>query len=200
MAAKKKASPGKKGASKKKAIARRRASARKAPARKKSIVRARPAAKKKAAARKKAPAVRKKAPTARKKAPAARNKAPAAPKKKPAARRKAVSRPTGIIQKITSIFTSTPASPPPLNIDTESLPAFTVGQPDKVSIAASGGTPPYRFQLTQGTLPPDLQFNSFGTLFGTAQQSGDTTIFIKVTDSASPQGQQTQAFDLQVLP
>ena len=192
MAAKKKSSPGKKGAAKKKAIARRRASARKAPARKKSIVRARPAAKKRPAARKKAPAARKKAPPVRKKKPAVR-------KKKPAARKKAVARPAGILQKITSIFTPAVASGAPLNIDTESLPAFFVGQAKKVSIAASGGTPPYRFQLTQGTLPPNLQFNSYGTLFGTAQQSGDTTIFIKVTDSARPQGQQTQAFDLQVM-
>jgi hypothetical protein len=72
-----------------------------------------------------------------------------------------------------------------------------VGQPQTVSIQASGGTPPYDWQLTQGTLPPGLQFNSVGSLFGTAQQSGDTTIFVRVTDSA--QGQQTQAFDLQVM-
>ena len=72
-------------------------------------------------------------------------------------------------------------------------------QQKKVSIEASGGTPPYTFALTQGTLPPNLQLNSLGTLFGTVQAAGgDTTIFVQVSDSARPPAKLTQAFDLQI--
>jgi hypothetical protein len=98
------------------------------------------------------------------------------------------------------IFKPAPASTGPLTITTESLPAFTVGQPKKTGIVASGGTPPYNFAITDGALPAGLSFNSRGTLFGTAQSSGDTTIWIRVTDAAQPQGHLTQAFDLQIEP
>ena len=81
---------------------------------------------------------------------------------------------------------------------TESLPAFTVGHAKKTSIKAIGGTKPYSFGLSQGsTLPAGLSFNYRGTLWGTPQQSGDTTIFVKVIDFVG--ANLTQAFDLQVI-
>jgi hypothetical protein len=80
---------------------------------------------------------------------------------------------------------------------TESLPAFRVGQIKKTRVQAVGGTLPYSFGITQGTLPPGLGFNHLGTLFGRPTQSGDTTIFIKVIDFVG--AHVTQAFDLQVM-
>jgi hypothetical protein len=80
---------------------------------------------------------------------------------------------------------------------TESLPGFTVGQGKKTQVEAIGGTPPYSFSITQGTLPAGLNFNYMGTLWGTATQSGDTTIFVKVIDLIG--SHLTQAFDLQVM-
>ena len=81
---------------------------------------------------------------------------------------------------------------------TESLPGFTVGHAKKTSIKAVGGTKPYSFGLSQGsTLPAGLSFNYRGTLWGTPQQSGDTTIFVKVIDFVG--AHLTQAFDLQVM-
>jgi hypothetical protein len=80
---------------------------------------------------------------------------------------------------------------------TESLPAFTVGRAKKTRIQAIGGTQPYSFGITQGTLPAGLGFNYLGTLFGKPTQSGDTTIFVKVIDFVG--SHLTQAFDLQVM-
>jgi hypothetical protein len=49
-------------------------------------------------------------------------------------------------------------------------------------------------------LPAGLTFTPKGTLGGKPTAEGDTTIFIKVTDVATPNGSQTTAFDLQVMP
>jgi hypothetical protein len=127
------------------------------------------------------------------------SKKKAVAKKQPAAKKRAA------VPKRAAPATKAPAkkavkSTPPLNIDTESLPGFTVGKAQKFTIQASGGKPPYTFQITQGALPAGLTFNSKGTLAGKPTAVSDTTIFVKVTDVATPKGSQTTAFDLQVNP
>jgi hypothetical protein len=79
---------------------------------------------------------------------------------------------------------------------TESIPGFTVGQAKKTRVQAIGGTPPYTFSITQGTLPAGLNFNYMGTLGGTPTQSGYSTIFVKVIDLIG--NHLTQAFEVQV--
>ena len=84
----------------------------------------------------------------------------------------------------------------PLTIITEGVPAYTVGETYEAVIEASGGTPPYSFELTDGTLPAELILSSDGTISGTAEASaGDVTIFVKVTDADDEH--LTQAFDVQ---
>ena len=113
-----------------------------------------------------------------------------APKKKPAKKTAAKSVKAGATKRLLTRTT-------PLTFLTESLPAFTVGQAKKTRIQGVGGTKPYSFGITQGTLPAGLNFNYLGTLGGTATQAGDTTIFVKLIDFVG--AHLTQAFDLQVM-
>jgi hypothetical protein len=80
---------------------------------------------------------------------------------------------------------------------TEGLPGFAVGIPQDFNIQASGGTPPYRFQITEGSLPASLKLSEDGRISGAvASQAPDTTVFVRVTDADG--SHLTQAFDVQV--
>ncbi len=83
-----------------------------------------------------------------------------------------------------------------LNFDDESLPGFTVDTPFDFHLSASGGTAPYTFALTQGTLPDGVTIDSTGRIYGTPTTAGDVTAFIKLSDAAG--ATRTQAFDCQV--
>lgn len=79
---------------------------------------------------------------------------------------------------------------------TESLPNFYVGQFANVKIQAIGGTPPYTFQITSGSLPPFLFMLPNGRIIGLPIVVADTTIFVRVTDSMGCN--LTQAFAVRV--
>ena len=93
-------------------------------------------------------------------------------------------------------YGTAPSQGSDLTFQTESLPGFTVGQAYDFDIQAVGGTPPYQFQLTQGSLPAGIVLSSDGKLSGTPTEATGTTAFIKLSDSAA--GHLTQAFDCQV--
>lgn len=85
-----------------------------------------------------------------------------------------------------------------LTFSTESLPGFTVGEPQNFNIEAVGGQPPYRFQITQGALPAALSLSQDGTISGSVTRAGDdTTVFVKLSDADG--ASVTQAFDVQVI-
>jgi hypothetical protein len=68
------------------------------------------------------------------------------------------------------------------------LPNATIGLAYSVTISAAGGTPPYTWSATNGSLPAGVTLNSStGTLTGTPTSSGGSpfTIQVTVTDSAS---------------
>ena len=77
-----------------------------------------------------------------------------------------------------------------LTFITESIPQFTVGVFQEFVLEASGGTPPYTFEITQGTLPQGLTFNN-GTISGIAETPDTSTVFFKLTDSAGDNLTQT---------
>lgn len=84
-----------------------------------------------------------------------------------------------------------------LTFITESLPDFPVGVPANFQIQAVGGKPPYSFVITQGKLPPLLKLSKTGKISGVPRRPADTTIFVKLTDSA--RASLTQAFAVRVV-
>lgn len=93
--------------------------------------------------------------------------------------------------------TATPSKP---TFGAEEIPAFTVGQAQTVDLEPTGGTPPYRCDITQGDLPAGLSFSTDGKLSGTARTANDgepPTVWFRVTDSRNQSG--TTAYPVNVL-
>jgi len=88
----------------------------------------------------------------------------------------------------------------PLAIVTSSpLPTATLGTSYSATPVASGGTPPYRWSLSAGSLPPGLSLNSTtGVISGTPTTPGTSTFSLRVTDSAQPAAATTKPFTLTV--
>src|SRR5580704_15117675 len=84
------------------------------------------------------------------------------------------------------------ADPPPaaLTISTSSLPAGQTGVAYGAVLAATGGTPPYTWSLTSGTLPAGLMLNaSTGAIAGTPTQTvANAPLTFQVADSSAPPG------------
>jgi len=75
-----------------------------------------------------------------------------------------VTDPNGQTASVTLPLTENPA---PLTITTTNLPPATVGIPYAYTLAAVGGTKPYTWTLTSGTLPAGLSLSSDGVISGT---------------------------------
>lgn len=77
----------------------------------------------------------------------------------------------------------------PVAITNSSLPAAITGKPYTATLTASGGTPPYTWAVTAGTLPPGLSLTpSTGAILGTATAQcsvNPCAITFQVTDSTS---------------
>ena len=88
-----------------------------------------------------------------------------------------------------------------LAIDTAAtLPAAAVSVPYTETLLASGGTSPYTWALSSGTLPAPLTLSAAGVLSGTPTAAGTFSFSIKATDSASPAASVTKSFSLTVAP
>jgi hypothetical protein len=83
-----------------------------------------------------------------------------------------------------------------LTIGTTSLPGGIVGVGYSQQLAAAGGTTPYAWVVSSGTLPPGLSLSSTGVLSGTPTTAGSVTFTVRVTDAASRTD--TQALTLTV--
>jgi hypothetical protein len=92
--------------------------------------------------------------------------------------------------------TSTPAtvtitvSPPTIAYAPSNPPAGTVGTAYSQSIAggASGGTAPYTYTATPGSVPAGLTLAADGTLSGTPTMAGTFTVKVTATDSSTGTG------------
>jgi hypothetical protein len=74
-----------------------------------------------------------------------------------------------------------------LTITTPSpLPAGVQGTSYSQTLAATGGTSPYTWSLTEGSLPMDLHLSSAGGITGTPSSSETSHFTVQVRDSATP--------------
>src|SRR5579862_7566541 len=87
-----------------------------------------------------------------------------------------------------------------LQISTASLPNGQVGQAYRAPLSASGGTAPYAWSLSNGTLPAGLMLSSDGVISGTPTVSSGTSFTIQVKDSSQPAAESTRSFMLTVQP
>jgi hypothetical protein len=95
-----------------------------------------------------------------------------------------------------------PPTPTPVTITTTSLPAGTVGNAYSTTLAASGGTAPYKWSLSGGSLPPGLSVNAAtGAITGTpASPASQLALTFQVTDSSSNAQTATATFSLTIGP
>ncbi len=94
---------------------------------------------------------------------------------------------------------SQPAGSSPLQLAPSALPAVIAGAQDSQQITAAGGTPPYTFAVTAGTLPPGLTLSAAGALSGNPTTLGSYTFTIRATDSSAIPDQGSASYTLQVM-
>lgn len=91
-------------------------------------------------------------------------------------------------------------APAPLSITTKTLANATVGAAYNASLQATGGTGPYTFSVSSGSLPAWASLSAAGTLTGTPTASGSSSFSVQVVDSAATPATATQALTLTANP
>ena len=102
--------------------------------------------------------------------------------------------------KIADAFTEKiDAAQVPPSISTASLPAGTLGTPYSATLAATGGTPPYKWKKV-GRLPKGLKLaTTTGKITGTPKKTTGTFSFqIQLKDSAKPKVTVTKSFSITI--
>jgi hypothetical protein len=84
-----------------------------------------------------------------------------------------------------------------LTVTTTGLSNGMVGTPYSATLSASGGTPPYRWTITAGSLPSGLSLSSSGAIAGTPSSTGSSSFTVQVTDFTTPIAQ-TATKDLSI--
>ncbi len=74
----------------------------------------------------------------------------------------------------------------PLSIATTALPGAIVGVGYSASLSAVGGTAPYSWALTDGSLPAGLTLYPSGGITGTPTGQGDYSFTVRAIDTTSP--------------
>jgi len=83
---------------------------------------------------------------------------------------------------------------------TSPLPSATVATAYSTTLSATGGTPPYRWSLSSGSLPAGLSLDSTkGVISGTPTAAGSFSFTMRVTDNAQPSATATKALTMTVI-
>ena len=80
-------------------------------------------------------------------------------------------------------FTITATGCAPITVNPATLPNGVLGTPYSQTITATGGTGPYTYAVTSGSLPTSLTLGSNGSLTGTPSQTGNFPFVVTATDS-----------------
>ena len=84
---------------------------------------------------------------------------------------------------------------------TTPAPAFGVASVAySYQLNATGGTPPYTWAVTSGSLPPGLHLASTGAISGIPTAAGSWTFGIVVRDASTPANSLTSALTIQIYP
>lgn len=110
-----------------------------------------------------------------------------------------VSNSVGSVTSTAAVLTvNAAASVSTLKITTASLPGGQVGSTYQALLAASGGTTPYSWSLSSGSLPPGLSLSG-ATISGTPTAAGTSSFVLAVTDSSVPTAQTaTQSLSINI--
>ena len=85
-------------------------------------------------------------------------------------------------------------TPAALNIPSVALPSGTVSKAYSGTLTAAGGTSPYKWSVSSGSLPAGLSLASAtGVITGTPTSSGTSSFTVSVSDSSSPVQTQSAA-------
>lgn len=88
-----------------------------------------------------------------------------------------------------------------LAISTASLPAGNVGKPYRALLAAAGGTPPFTWLVTAGTMPNRLSLDTGrGEISGTPDIEESQNFVVQVSDSATPQQSAFRVLSIAIHP
>ncbi|OOW00994.1 IPT/TIG domain/outer membrane autotransporter barrel domain-containing protein [Pseudomonas sp. MF4836] len=91
-------------------------------------------------------------------------------------------------------------SPPTLTITPTTLPNGTQGSAYSQTVSASGGTAPYTYAISAGSLPAGLSLNTgTGVLSGTPSASGTFNLTVTATDANSATGSRAYSLLINAL-
>jgi hypothetical protein len=93
-------------------------------------------------------------------------------------------------------FAQTPGTTAPtLSITSQALPTAAPRQRYEATLDATGGVPPYHWEITSGELPKSLDLNpTTGLIDGIPAETGQFEFVVTVTDSAEPAHTATRNF------
>ncbi len=88
----------------------------------------------------------------------------------------------------------------PIKVTTTSLAGGTVGLDYSASLSASGGTTPYAWTLSGGTLPGGLALSADGSISGSPTSSGTFNFTVRATSAGNSSDTDTQALSIVIAP